>query len=216
MIKGFIFDLDGTLINTLYDLADSCNELLTNHDRPTHDDQAYQLFVGNGMKVLIERAYGVPISETLNDALLQEFKDIYERRYLNRSKAYDGVLDLLTNLNIKNIPIAVCTNKNQYYVAPMLDHYFPDVRFVEIIGERGDGQHKPNPHYPLQIAASMNLAPETIAFVGDSNVDILTGINAHMIPIGVNWGFRSEEELRSAGATDVISFPSDLLDKLKK
>lgn len=214
MIKGIIFDLDGTLINTLYDMADSVNEVLVSHGKKTFPDEAYKAFVGNGMRVLIERALATDDREAV-DNYLMEFHEVYRRRFMNRSVPYDGIDDVLINLNNKKIPIAVCTNKNEQYVKEMLDHYFPGVQFVSIIGERGDAYIKPSNHYPLEIAAAMGLAPADIAFVGDSNVDILTAKNANMIPVGVTWGFRTRQELLQTGAAYILNTPQEIFAVIK-
>lgn len=211
MIKGIIFDLDGTLIDTIEDLGNSMNTILENHGYPIHDLSAYYKFVGNGMRVLVERA--IPKDANL-DILFEEFVNEYESNLTNKTKPYPNIVDLLEKINNLNIPVGVCTNKKEDLMAQILEHYFSNITFVETIGDRFDGQLKPNPTHPSSIAKKMNLKPSEIAFVGDSNVDIQTAINAGMLPVGVSWGFRSEEELIKTGAAKIIHDPLELLDIL--
>lgn len=212
--QGIIFDLDGTLINTIYDLSDACNQVLVNHGFTPYPDDAYKHFVGNGMRVLMQRALKPydEVDEAVIDVYLNEFKEVYSHCYRHRSIVYPGIHELLDQLADRGILAAVCTNKNQRFVKPMLDHYFPGYPFIEWIGERNDHHQKPDPYYPLQIAATMKLNPYAIAFVGDSDVDILTAKASGMFAVGVTWGFRGSEELRLAGADQLISDPLALLE----
>ena len=209
---GFIFDLDGTLLNSLEDLKNSLNTVLKKFNLPEHSSSAYQTFVGNGMQVLVDRA--IPENFADCDQILEEFLEEYGHRYYEASRPYEGVLPMLQSLNEKKIPISICTNKKQEYTDEILKRFFDGVEFVEVIGDKSDGLHKPNPFYPLQIASSMNLETQDLYFVGDSDVDMQTAINSNMHGIGVSWGFRSVEELKNAGAKTIIYHADELLELL--
>ena len=209
---GFIFDLDGTLLNSLEDLKNSLNTVLKKFNLPEHSSSAYQTFVGNGMQVLVDRA--IPENFADCDQILEEFLEEYGHRYYEASRPYEGVLPMLQSLNEKKIPISICTNKKQEYTDEIVKRFFKGIEFIEVVGDQFDGLHKPNAHYPLQIAKSMNFAPEDLYFVGDSDVDMQTSLNAKMKGIGVSWGFRSVDELKEAGATLIINHPKELFKLL--
>ena len=210
---AFIFDLDGTLLNSLDDMMNSLNQVLEAHNLETHDREAYQKFVGNGMKKLVERA--CPNGYTNNEVILQEFLEVYKERYYELSRPYPGITDMLRDLNKRNIPIGICTNKKQEYTDKIIELFFNDIEFVSVIGDRFEGKEKPNSYYPLLIAKEMNKEPHDIYFVGDSDVDILTAINSDMIPVGVSWGFRSVDELKGTGASYIVDSASEVLQLLK-
>lgn len=208
-MNGIIFDLDGTLLNTIADLGNSMNRILKKYNLPEYPLDAYTLFVGNGMKKLVERAVGEhPQFEEILEAYLDEYQD----HYLDDSLPYNNVIETLKILNDRKIPIAICTNKKQVYTDNIVKHFFKDIKFEAVMGDQFDGKHKPNPHSALICAEKMNCKPENIFFVGDSNVDMQTAKNANMTPIGVSWGFRSVEELESEGASQIIDNMSEILN----
>lgn len=205
---GFIFDLDGTLLNSLEDLKNSLNTVLKRYQLPEHSSSSYKDFVGNGMKVLVERA--VPQGYPEIERIIKEFLLEYEKRYYEESRPYDGIMPMLKTLNEKNIPISICTNKKQEYTDEIVKRFFSEIEFVKVVGDKFDGLNKPDPFYPLMIAEEMNLKSSDLYFVGDSDVDMQTSINAKMKGIGVSWGFRSVAELKNAGATLIIDAPEDI------
>ena len=211
---GIIFDLDGTLINTLYDLGNSCNRTLKKYDYPVHTIEAYRYFVGNGMKTLLKRALPQDFEGDF-DSILDDFLEDYSNNHSNDSRVYDDVIETLQQLNKLQIPIAICTNKKQDYTDSIVSHFLGDINFVSALGDQFDGLHKPNPTHALQIAKMMNIPPQEIYFVGDSNVDMLTARNANMIPIAVSWGFRPVEELIEHGAYKVIDSMKEILVEVK-
>lgn len=211
---GIIFDLDGTLINTLYDLGNSCNRTLEKFGYPVHSLDAFKYFVGNGMKTLLIRALPNDFDGDF-DNVLQVFLEDYEKNHSVDSKVYDNVIETLTELNNLQIPIAICTNKKQEYTDSIVSHFLGDIKFVAKIGDQFDGFHKPNPKHALRIADMMNLPPQDILFVGDSNVDMLTARNANMVPIAVSWGFRPVSELIEHGAHKVIDSMEEILVEVK-
>lgn len=205
---GFIFDLDGTLLNSIEDLKNSLNSVLKRYQLPEHSSSSYKDFVGNGMKVLVERA--VPKGYPEIEKIIKEFLLEYEKRYYEESRPYDGIMPMLKTLNEKNIPISICTNKKQEYTDEIVKRFFSEIEFIKVIGDKFDGLNKPDPFYPLMIAEEMNLKSSDLYFVGDSDVDMQTSINAKMKGIGVSWGFRSVTELKNAGATLIIDAPEDI------
>lgn len=205
---GFIFDLDGTLLDSLVDLKNSLNTVLKQYNLPQHTSTDYRQFVGNGMKVLVERA--IPENHPDRDKILNDFLIEYGQRYYENSRPYDGVIEMLKTLNEKNIPISICTNKKQEYTDEIVKRFFNEIEFVKVVGDQFDGLHKPNPFYPLRIADKMRVDSKDMYFVGDSDVDMNTALNAKMKPIGVSWGFRSVQELKDAGAIVIINTPRDL------
>lgn len=213
-MKGFIFDLDGTLYDSLKDLANSLNIVLKRNNLPEHPLESYKTFVGNGMPKLVERA----LKDTPEhyEAILAEFLDEYALRYDEYSRPYEGILPLLENLSQAGYPLGICTNKQQAYTDKIVEKFYDEIDFVSVIGDRSDGKRKPDPYYPLAIAQAMKLDPQDIYFVGDSDVDMQTAKNAGMIAVGVAWGFRSVTELKEAGADLILDHPSDLLKVVKQ
>ncbi len=208
MIKGCIFDLDGTLINSLEDLANSTNDVLYSHGYPIHEVSAYNYFVGNGVRKLVERALPYDkISET--DECLQEFYKVYENRCLEFTCCYEGISDLLNYLKENNVQLAVITNKPHHLAMKICEFYFKDV-FVDVIGNKDEFPLKPDPMSTLSVLDKFGIRNDECLFIGDSNVDVYTGINAKMKTVGVTWGFRTYEELKDAGATYVVNHPSEI------
>ncbi len=210
---GFIFDLDGTLLDSLDDLMNSLNTVLKKYGLKQHNREAYQNFVGNGMKVLVDRA--CPADYENKEQILEEFLNEYGERYHEKSQPYPQIIEMLKSLNEKNIPIAICTNKKQEYTDKIVEVYFNDIDFVAVYGDQFDGKEKPNPFYALKIADTMGLEPKDIYFVGDSNVDMFTANNANMNAVGVSWGFRSVSELKETGAKHIVHSANDILELLK-
>lgn len=202
MKKGCIFDLDGTLVNSIEDLALSTNIVLKNHHLPIHDISEYNYFVGNGVKKLIERALG---SEHFNllDECLEEFQDVYQYHCLDHTTPYPGVKDLVDELYQKGFQLAVVTNKPHHLAIKIVDALFPD-RFVAVYGQQDLYPTKPNPESVFYALMNMGMSKNDCYFIGDSDVDIDTGYNAEMETIGVSWGFRGRQELEKAGADHVV------------
>ena len=213
--KAVIFDLDGTLVNSLNDLADSVNTVLEEYGYPTHPLEKYRIMVGNGIKKLVERALPPSASEeTLNEAL-EKFKKIYAVHQLDKTAHYKGITDLLKQLQLKNIPLAVCTNKHDEAAKKIIAALFDNSTFKEIIGDLPGIPRKPDPKKVLVIAQNLSVKPAEIVYIGDSSVDMQTAVNAGMLPVGVLWGFRSKEELLENGAELLLTQPADLLSKVE-
>lgn len=209
--KGVIFDLDGTLVDSLSDIALSMNYILEQDVLPVHTLETYKVFVGNGMKKLVSRS--LPKEYLSNtDSYLERLLEYYGSHCTEETKPYLGIVDLLTELQASNIKISVCTNKKHDFVQPILDYCFPDIQFSFVVGDQFDGKHKPDPFYPLKCVNEMGLNIDEVLFIGDSNVDIQTANNASMKSVGVTWGFRSSQELTDEGATWVVTDPQEIFD----
>lgn len=211
--EAVIFDLDGTLINSIDDLADSCNEMLVAYDLPVHTTDEYKYFVGNGVGKLVERA--LPADKAADRAFyeraLAKFREIYNGRVLNKTRAYSGIRDMLAKLTEKNIPMAVCTNKPMEAAKAIINILFEPGTFKIIIGDRPGHPRKPDPATVLEITKYLGVEPEKVAYLGDSGVDMQTAVNAGFLPVGVLWGFRQREELLENGAKLLLEKPVDLL-----
>ncbi|MBQ1920509.1 MAG: HAD-IA family hydrolase [Selenomonas sp.] len=215
--KAAIFDLDGTLIDSLADLADSANEMLTGYGYPTHALDKYRYFVGNGSRKLIERC--LPADKAADSAFVDEalakYKVCYDRNLTHKTACYAGIMDMLQTLQAKNIPLGICTNKHQSAADIIVAKLFPQDMFVSVIGDCKDLPRKPDPQKVLLIAEKMGVKPEEVAYFGDTSVDMDTAKNAGMLSIGVTWGFRPKEELVEYGAKVLLDSPLELFDKVE-
>lgn len=209
--KAVIFDLDGTLLYTLDDLADSLNQVLREEGLPTHNNEDYRLMVGNGLEMLVARALpaGLRIPAHVRP-VLKKFVELYRARQCDQTRPYTGVKDMLKALSGKGIKLAILSNKNHSNTVEIVEHYFPGI-FQAVMGMKAEYPGKPDPAGALEIAAQLALLPQQIIFLGDSNVDIKTAIAAGMFPVGAAWGYRSREELQEAGASDTIDSPLEFM-----
>ena len=199
MVKAVLFDLDGTLADTLQALANNVNAVLTEAGLPTHPLEAYRRFVGNGAKRLIERAAG----ERYSDALLERFVERYDRTCLEDTPPYDGVLETLDLLKAYGIRLAVVTNKPHAQSVKLVKHLFGD-RFDAVFGSQPCYQRKPHPEVVELAMKTLGVTREECVFVGDSDLDVQTAHNAGLACIGCCYGFRGEEELKNAGADALV------------
>ncbi|MDB6070366.1 MAG: haloacid dehalogenase superfamily enzyme subfamily [Verrucomicrobiales bacterium] len=212
MPSAAIFDLDGTLLDTLDDLADSANEALGSFGYAVHPVEAYRTFVGDGMAVLMERILPAEARGAEDVArLLTNYKAAYDRRWKSKTRLYPGIFELIATLNERGIPLAILSNKPQAYTEVVMGHFFPDHRFDLIFGQRETVRRKPHPDGALEIADHWKLDPAEIIFIGDTSTDMDTATAAGMIPVGVLWGFRQEEELRKHGARFLVRTPGEIL-----
>ena len=215
--KAAIFDLDGTLIDSLADLADSANEMLVGFGFPRHDLDKYRYFVGNGSRKLIERCLPAEKADdsAFVDEALAKYKLCYDKNLTHKTVCYEGIMDMLTALQAKHIPLGICTNKHQSAADVIVDKLFPKDMFVSVIGDCKDMPRKPDPKKVLLIAAKMGVKPTEVAYFGDTSVDMDTANNAGMLPIGVTWGFRPQEELVAHGAKILLDTPMELFSKVE-
>lgn len=212
MPSAVIFDLDGTLLDTLDDLADSANEALAACGFPAHPVDAYRTFVGDGMAVLIERILP-EASRTTGEVnrVLEVYRAAYGRRWKAKTRPYPGIEELLTGLTAGGIPLAVLSNKPQAYTEICMAHFLGHHRFELIFGQRDHVTRKPDPAGAHEIAAELGLDVTEILFIGDTATDMDTATAAGMIPVGVLWGFRQEAELRAHGAQHLVGRPEEIL-----
>ena len=215
MIKGLIFDLDGTLLNTISDIGHSVNEMLEDYGYKTHDIDEYRLMVGNGFNDLIYKALPSGASDRKQLEGLEKFLYYYNLNYLNSSLPYKGIVELLKQLETRGIKLGVNSNKREDYTLSLLEVYLKDVNFIKVVGQK-DQPKKPDPLGARQIMEAMELGEDEVVYVGDSKTDIMTAKNAKLRSIGVLWGFRDEKELVSSGADYIARKPSDILDIIDK
>ncbi|MCG1035203.1 HAD family hydrolase [Polaribacter sargassicola] len=213
--KAVIFDLDGTLVNSIKDIADAMNAVLAELNYPTYDYKTYKTFVGSGVRSLVVKALPAenPKKEEV-ELCLKEMLQVYSKCCTNKTAPYNGILDLLSQLKSKDFQLSVLSNKEDTLTKKVASVLLPDYLYP-VLGLKEEVLKKPNPTVALQICKTINVKPEETIFIGDTDVDILVAKNANMLPIGVSWGFRDKKELVKAGATDVLDHPLDLLKILE-
>jgi len=210
--NAIIFDLDGTLLDTLEDIAGAANHVLAQMGLPTHDVDAYRHFVGDGINILFTRV--LPEENRDGDVVAQcvtAFREAYGHYWNVTTKPYDGVPEVLDGLAAGGLKMAVLSNKPDDFAKKCVAELLSEWRFEVVFGFHNGIPRKPDPGGALQIAELLNTAPEQIIYLGDTDVDMKTAIAAGMFPVGAIWGFRSVEELRNSGAEKVIALPQDLL-----
>lgn len=215
MKKAVIFDLDGTLLNTLDDLADSTNYALSRFGYPTRTIEEVLQFVGNGVAKLIERAIPEGKNNPNFEKCLAIFKENYAQNMYNKTAPYNGIIEMLSNLKSKGIKIAVVSNKFDLAVKELCKKYFEG--FIDFAAGENEAQgikKKPAPDTVISVLNEFNFAPEDAVYVGDSDVDIMTAKNSKMPCISVTWGFRDEKFLLENGATILINAPSEIYNHL--
>ena len=198
MKKLVIFDLDGTLLNTIADLANSTNYALKVLGYPIHEPDKYNFMVGNGINKLFERA--LPDGEKTEENVLrvrQEFVPYYDQHNADKSRPYPGVTELLETLQTAGMQLAVASNKDQAATEKLIAHYFPKIKFTAVFGQREGIPVKPDPIIVKEILQIAKVQEEETLYVGDSGVDMQTAINAGVTSCGVTWGFRPRTELES-------------------
>ena len=210
-IETVIFDLDGTLLDTLGDLADATNAALTRHGYPPRTDGEVRAFVGNGIRRLLQRALPAGADAGEADRLLPDFRAYYEAHMTCRTRPYEGVPALLGALRARGVAVGVLSNKYDPASKALAAHYFPGLIGLTL-GERPGVPRKPDPSSAREMLRALHGRPDTALYVGDSDVDMQTAKNAGLFAVGVTWGFRPRETLLAAGADALISRPSALLD----
>ena len=213
--EAIIFDLDGTLLNTLEDLADSTNFALDKLSYPPHTTEEIKSFVGNGVAKLIERAIPNGRKNPDFDKCLNIFKKHYSQNMYNKTKPYDNIINLLTGLKRKNYKLAVVSNKFDSAVKELCEKYFPDLIDIAIGENEAMGiKKKPAPDTVLQVLDILKIDSHQAIYVGDSDVDIMTAKNSNMRCISVTWGFRDREFLIKNNAEIIIDKPKEIIDYL--
>jgi phosphoglycolate phosphatase len=213
--KAVLFDLDGTLLDTLGDLAGSMNAVLTGRGLPQHKKEAYKQFVGDGMEVLVRRA--LPEScrgEQLVQACLLAMRKEYSGRWRETTRPYEGIPELLDALQGRRLRMAIFSNKPDDFTREMVGALLTPWRFEAVVGARPEVPKKPDPTVALAIARDLGIPPARILYLGDSGTDMRTAVSAGMFPVGALWGFRDATELEANGARVLIARPMDLLGVL--
>ena len=212
---AILFDLDGTLLNTLEDLANAANDALNAFGLPTHPRDAYRYFVGEGAKNLMKNALPpAHRTEEMIQQSLARFRDNYERMWDKNTRPYDGVPEMLTELQSRRIACAVLSNKPDDFTRKCVEQLLPAWQFACVFGQREGVPRKPDPVAALDIARTFGCDPAEILYLGDSGTDMKTAVAAGMFPVGALWGFREREELLANGAKALIAHPAELLDLL--
>jgi phosphoglycolate phosphatase len=212
-LRAALFDLDGTLLNSLHDIGVAMNHALAQQGLPVHPLADYRRFVGEGVRVLVSRA--VPSHrEDAHEAVLATYRDFYARHMLDHTRPYPGVRDVLARLAGEGVKLAVLSNKPDASTRELVATLLPDVRFGAIYGERVGVPRKPDPTAALGIAAELGVEPGDCAFIGDTAVDMDTARAAGMYGVGVTWGFRDVAELQAHGARVLAHTADELLQAL--
>ncbi len=215
-LKAFIFDLDGTLLDTIEDIKDSMNLVLEKRGFPVHNTEFYKEAVGEGTeKLVIDSLPEDKRDEKTVKECLYELKENYSKMWANKTSPYEGIPEILNTLINKGIIVSILSNKDDKFTKAMVKYFFPDYNFAFVFGSRDGLPKKPSPEVPLYIAEKTGILPENYAFVGDSSFDIKTGKNANMFSIGVSWGFKPIETLVESGAELIVETPDQILALLK-
>ena len=213
--KAVLFDLDGTLLDTIDDIGDAINRVLTQKGFSTHNMDTYRRLVGNGaLNTIIGALPEDKRIDSVINSCLKAFQEDYSRNWNVKTRAYDGIPELLDSLTVRGVKITVLSNKPHRYTKQCMEGFLPDWDFDVVFGQRDDVPRKPDPAGALEIAEKLDLSPSDFLYLGDTEVDMKTSIDAGMFPVGVLWGFRSAEELKENGAEVLIKRPFEALDLL--
>lgn len=216
MKHGLIFDLDGTLVDSLQGIASSVNHALAESGLPTHSPEAVRGFIGNGARILIERAASAGAEEELLLTLEGAFKSHYDVSWQDGTFPYDDITAMLESLQALGHPLAVLSNKPHPFTETIVAKVFPTIRFTMALGQRPGIPHKPDPAGALEIAKAFGLGPAECVVIGDSTMDIETAHNAGMRAIAVTWGFHEHPRLVAAKADYLADGPDGLLEIIGK
>jgi phosphoglycolate phosphatase len=212
-LRAALFDLDGTLLDSLHDIGAAMNHALAHHGLPVHPLADYRRFVGEGVRVLVSRA--VPSHrEDAHEAVLATYRAFYAEHMLDHTRPYPGMREVLARLAGEGVKLAVLSNKPDAATRRLVEALLPDVRFGAVYGEREGVPRKPDPTAALGVAAELGVGPGDCAFIGDTAVDMSTARAAGMYGVGVTWGFRDVEELQAHGAQALAHSADELLQAL--
>ena len=211
MIKGIIFDLDGTLLDTIEDIKDAVNEVMRKYDLLEYDADQIRQKVGNGNKKLIERCLPEDKKYLLDEAL-NEFLKSYRGCFRNKSEPFKGIKETLKIIQDKGVLISVNTNKQNMFCEELMECKLSEIDFIRIIGSRDNIPNKPDPYSCNEIIKDMNLNLDEVVYVGDSGVDIETGKNAGIKTVWVSWGTRKYDDIKDLKPDYIINNPKELLD----
>ena len=215
-IRAVLFDLDGTLLDTLDDIGGAMNLVLADHGLPQYPLSRYRWFVGDGAEVLVRRA--LPPQQATQEMVrrcLDDFRTAYAQCWNVRTKPYPGIPELLDVLEKKGLGMAVLSNKPHEFTVLCVETYLPRWRFSAVFGEEPARRRKPDPAGALEISQCLNVPPRDIVYLGDTATDMQTAVAVGMMPVGALWGFRPASELLAAGARHLIETPLELVEVLK-
>lgn len=211
--KAVLFDLDGTLLDTIDDLADSMNSVLKKHEFPKHGIDKYKYFVGDGMDVLVRRALPVFLKdESVIAGCIAAMKEEYSFRWADKTRPYDGIPELLDAFSASGVRLSILSNKPHEPTGIVVSRMLADWKFEMVVGVRDGVPRKPDPAAAVSIAESLGIAPDEFLYLGDTHTDMETAVAAGMFPAGALWGFRTADELIEAGARILVRHPADLLE----
>ena len=214
--KAVFFDLDGTLLDTLADIANSMNGVLAKAGYPTHPVDAYKYFIGEGLEALVRKTLPKEDATPANIAKhFAEMKDVYHDHWKDTSRPYEGIVELLGELKKMNLPVCVLSNKAHEFTSIMIQELIPDYKFAIVNGSFPDKPKKPDPTLALSMVEKLGVKPEEVFYIGDTDTDMQTANNAGFYAVGALWGFRLEDELVSNGARILIKHPMDALQYMK-
>ncbi|HPQ62410.1 MAG TPA: HAD family hydrolase [Bacillota bacterium] len=215
--KAVIFDLDGTLLNTIGDITESVNAAMAEiNEKPFSSDEV-KYFVGSGVDILVNRIIKIrELDMDMFDYIKKAYLKYYSEYRTKTTAPYPGISDLLKNLSGLEIDINVLSNKPENDVIPVIAENFPEMDFKIVMGKRETFPIKPDPTSVLYLVKQLGIDRNKVLYVGDSEVDILTALNAGLESVGVLWGFRTETELRNAGAKHLVKSPGDIVKIIEK
>jgi len=213
--KAILFDLDGTLLDTIEDIADSMNQVLSRFGFSGHEPEAYKYFVGEGVESMVRKVLPEKsLEEELVARCVVAMREEYGRRWNNKTRPYLGIPELLDALSQRGFPLAILSNKPHDFTQLVVAKQLPRWSFKVVFGARSTVPKKPDPTAALEIADIMHLAPDLFLYLGDTSTDMKTAVAAGMFPLGALWGFRSAQELRTHGAQALLEKPLDVLHYL--
>ena len=213
--KAVLFDLDGTLLDTLDDLADSMNRVLKEMDCPVHPTEAYKYFVGEGIEILARRVLPEKLrNEKKIKTCVMEMRRVYGDHWADKTKPYDGIPELLSDLRANGLRLAVLSNKPDDLTKTAVDHFLGGQQFDHVAGACPEFPKKPDPAGAVEIGKQLGIDPEKILYVGDTSTDMQTAVRAGMYPLGVLWGFRTSGELTESGAKGLVKRPAEIVNYL--